>query len=171
MNNKIVMIIGIVLIVVSIALSGVSVFMLSNVMGQINNDDAMSAEIEDEKPMVPISEQSIYEMEDSIIAIIQHEVDGEVKGTLNVSVRIGFGCYAEDAEDEVTELVTLIGEREGYLRDRIAKLLSAKDYSFMTQGGIEDVLQQEILEMVQYELQSEYVIQVYFPDGMLTSYR
>jgi flagellar basal body-associated protein FliL len=171
MNNKMVMIVGVVLIVVSITLSAVSVIMVNKVLGQINNDESMSAAIEDERVMVPIAKQTVYEMADSIIAIFTNEVDGELKGTLNVSVKIGFGIYAEDDEEGVLAVATLIQEKEGYLRDRISKLLSAKTYEYMSQEGIEELLQEEILLMVSYELETEYILQVYFPDGLLTSYR
>jgi len=171
MNNKIVMIVGVVLIVISIALSAVSVIMVNKVLGQINTDESMSAEIVDERVMVPIAKQTVYEMPESIIAIFPHEVDGELKGTLNVSVKVGFGIYAEDDEKGVADLVTLIGEKEGYLRDRISKLLAAKSYDYMTQDGIQELLQEEILQMVNFELETDYIIQVYFPDGLLTSFR
>lgn len=176
MNNKILMIVGLVLIVVSIGLSAVSLIMLNSTLGKIEANDPVEAGFVGDRIMVPIADQTKHEMSDSIIAVIQNKVDGEVEGTLNISLNVGFGIYAEndkgEADAEVMADIDLkLTENAGYLRDRITKLLAAKDYEYLTQIGIEELLQEEILEMVAYELDTEAIVQVYFPNGILKSYR
>lgn len=176
MNNKILMIIGLVLIVVSIALSAISLVTLNNTLGKIQNAENVSTSVTDDRMMVPISEQMKHEMGDAIIAVITNEVDGKIEGTLNISVTIGFSIYTVNDKDEkdeaaMAEVDTMLTENEGYLRDRISKLIAAKDYEYLTQTGIEELLQEEILEMVSYELDTDAITQVYFPNGLLTSYR
>jgi flagellar basal body-associated protein FliL len=165
-KNKLVLIIGGILILISIGLSATSVFMTKTALSYLDGTAEVTDESTGEDTTVPISQQIHYEFEDSLVQIYISE-DGEK--TMSVSLSIGVALDGDN--DASTDELETITNNEGILKDRISKLLSNKTFEYMSQDGVEDKLQDEILIALIEALDSESVVEVYFPDGLLKSVR
>lgn len=164
-KNKLIIIIGAILISLSIVLSGVSVLMMSSALKKLDGETE-ELEGEEETVSIPISQQVPFELENSIISTYSSKTTDKV---MNVSLKIGFGLDSENKAH--TDVLTLLDVNKGMIRDRIAKLLANKSYEYMEQDGVEEILQKEILELVVIELDTDAIVEVYFPDGLLKSIR
>ena len=169
MNEKLLSMIAAGLALVAVI---VSVVVLLTVMGMSKKinilvaDVVMTEEAQAEEIAVPISQQKTYEMPSSVIASFPSP-DGEK--VMNVSVSLAIGVDMESKEYSDLDVLLTEGSAMTVIKDRIAGLLATKDYAYMEQKDLQKQLRDEILLLVRAELETEAVVDIYFPDGILKS--
>lgn len=161
-KNKMILIIGTVLIVMALALSAVSLIKISTVLKKVSavgtEGTAVTAE---EAEKVPISETVNFDLTEPMIGTLPSTLDPARYA--NVSIEIGFRLK----EGKKTEaLRTLMTANEKVLRDRISKVLATKTLEEYQEPGFVDAFQLEILELVSKELDTELIVDVYFSNNL-----
>lgn len=165
MENKsnLILIIVAVLVVIALGLSAVSVVLTSSVLNKIDKVSSDNTSDDDVKS-IPITQTIDFEFSDSLIATLLPKTDSNK--VANLSIDIGFKLDKENKK--TNDIITLLGDNEGYLRDKISKILATKSSEDLQQPGFRENLQQEILTLVRNELDTDTIIQVYFKN-FLTS--
>lgn len=164
MENKgnLILIVVAVLVVIALGLSAVSVVLTSSVLKKIDATASGNSDSKDAQA-IPIDQTVDFEFSDSLIATILSTGSNKVA---NLSIDIGFKLDKENKK--TNDIITLLGNNEGYLRDKISKILATKSMEDLQQPGFREELQQEILTLVKQELDTDAIIQVYFKN-FLTS--
>lgn len=156
-KSKLILIIGAVFIAIALVLSTVSVIMMSNVLKKVDNKTAVSGE-EQERKTVPLSQTMSFQLEEPVLGVL-HSKEGSGK-TLSVSIEIGFLL---DKSNKKTEgILEVMADKEGIIRDRISKILEKKYLEEFQSQGSTEALQNEILEAISYELETDTILEVYF---------
>lgn len=162
-KNKLILIIGTVLIVIAVALSAVSVIMTSSVLKKVNAVTAgTEAVVEGDKVEVPISETENFELADPMIGTLPSTENP--KTIANVSIEVGFRI--EKDKKKTAPLIELMTANEGVIRDRISDLLETKTLEDYEKEGFKEQFQQEILELISKELDTELIVDVYFRNNL-----
>ncbi len=159
-KNKLILIIGAVLIVLALALSATSVIMTSNVLKKVSavglgtGEGTTDETTEVEK--VPLAETLPFQLADSIIATLNSTEDPDKH--MSVSMKIGFRI--KDVK-KTADLITLMTDNQGVITDRISKMLKKKTFEeYLTDGFIEQ-FQNDILVAISEEFDTELIVEVY----------
>lgn len=165
-KNKIILMAGAILIVISIALSTVSVVIMSSALKKINAPATDTIASIEGDVTLPISKTVSWQLTDPMIASIV-SADPNSKNAANVSIKVIFKFEKENKE--ATAVLKLMQENEGLVRDRISKLLETKTYEDVREDGFTKILQQEILDLMNLEFDTDTILEVY--GDILRSYR
>lgn len=160
-SNNLIMIIGVALIVISLALSAVSLLTIMNINNKLEAPEETVAE--GEAAVVPLNEITTFGFTDDFIFIFE-DVENDVTNNVVVGISVGLHNTAEDFAD----VQTTISGSESILRSGIGAIMARKSYDdFKSSEGM-DGLTSEIKGYLQEILVTETVVDVYFHD-MLTS--
>lgn len=161
-NGNLILIVGVALIVISLALSAVSLMTIMS----INKKLEMTA-TEEEAGMDP-TEISLLEIDtfaftEDFILVYPNE-NGKSD---NVVVQISVGIH--NKADDATDVLATLGEKEKILRDGVEELLMNKKFiDFATPEG-KAAIKDEILLYLQQKLGTETIIDVYFNNFLTAS--
>lgn len=157
-NTNLIMIIGVVLIVISLALSVVSLLTIMGINQKIENPEGVD-EAEVDTSIIPLSEITTFEFEDQFILSYD---DLDTDGTNTVLFDLSVGMH--NTEKDFADIQTTISSSENILRSDVgAKLKRNKYEDFKSAEGM-DMLREELKLYFQERLESETVIDVYFSD-------
>lgn len=161
-NSNLIIIIGVALIVISLALSAVSLMTIMS----INSKLEATAEAEEEAldpGVISVLEIDTFSFTEDFIFIFENE-DGSSNNVV-VNISVGIHNVADDAE---TVAATLAG-KETILRDGVEGLVMRKTYQdFKSPEGI-SALKAEILSYLKAQLGTETLIEIYFNNLLTTS--
>lgn len=146
----------------------VSIIVLLQVMGiKTTLTEGMEpvAEEEVDPSMIPLAELKQFSFDENFILTFP-SLDKE-DGTVNVVVKLGFALHTVD-EDALLIAETALTSQGQILRDRIRPLLTSKDASYFKDEVKEAELKAEILALVQTLIGNEAVVDVYFPDKIVS---
>lgn len=163
-KSKIILIVGAVFIVIALALSTVSVIMLSSVLKQVKGEADAATEEEGEMPVIPLSETSSYELSSPVVAVVKSDTEAK---TMNKSIEIGFLLNNENKK--TPEVLELMANKEGVIRDRISKLIETKSVEDFESNNFTEKLQKEILDLISAELDTDTIVEVYFINNLGTT--
>ncbi len=162
-KSKLIMIVGAVFIVIALALSTVSVVMMSSLLKQVKGDKE-AVEEEGEVKTVPLSQSIYYDLENPIVAVIKSKESGV---TMNKSIEIGFRLDSKNKKAE--DIMVLLESSQSLIRDRIGKLIEKKTVEDFEKPNFTVTLQSEILNMVSKEMDTDAIVEVYFKNNLGTS--
>ncbi len=148
MNRKSIII---VLIVLGIVLGGIGYFLM---------DQRNKSEQEEESGKIPIEQLVTVEYENPIIATIPFK-DNETKW-LNVSLTVGFAL--DSKKKAADNMKVQLEEKTGWVTHKVRTLLTAKDGDAVIEKTFEETFAQDILSMIQKELDTDAVIEIYFKE-------
>lgn len=160
-KSKLVIIVGTIFIVIALALSTASVIMMSSVLKKVNSNGA-SAEEEEKKREVPLSKTTNFNLKDPVIGVIKSSKNPNK--TMSISIEIGFNL--DNSNKKTKDLLELMEEKEGIIRDRISKLIETKDIEYFDSSSATENLQQEILNIISREFETDAIIEVYFNNNL-----
>lgn len=163
-KSKIILIVGAVFIVIALALSTVSVIMMSSVLKQVSGD-AEATQEEGEPQEIPLSMTSNYELSSPVVAVVRSETNSSK--TMNKSIEIGFLLNNENKK--TPEILELMTTKEGVIRDRISKLIETKSVEDFESNNFTEKLQKEILDLISKELDTDTIVEVYFINNLGTT--
>ncbi len=159
-NGNLILIIGVALIVISLALSAVSLITIMGISKQL------TAPEEDEMVMdsgeISLLEINTFKFSESFIFIFESET---MTNNVVVDISIGVHNTAEDAE-AVSGLLT---GSESIIRDGVERLVKQKSFSDFETAESMDAVKAEILTYLQERLVTESIIDVYFNNLLTTS--
>lgn len=162
-NTKLIFIIVIVAAVLSAASTVLGVMNMLN----INSNKQMLTALTDgveattvNSSIIPLTDREEYVLQEAIMGQYSKTDESGKKKSLNVSITMGVAFNKND--DKYVDVLTLMSEKEGYVRDQITKILNTKEYDFMTNKDNTEVLQEEILLKLKELFATESIIEVYF---------
>ena len=158
-SGKNILMIGVILIVCSIILVGVSVFIMTSTLGKLNTEKVEEVEEEKEPEKIPLSQIESYETE-NIIIILPSANNPDKR--MNFTFYVGFALDKKSKELEKTK--TLLEDSKGIIKSRITKLFSTKHYEDMLRPDSQQVIADEILVMMKELLESDVLVEVYIRD-------
>lgn len=164
-KSKIILIVGAVFIVIALALSTVSVIMMSSVLKQVRGDNEAATEEEGEEPHIPLSATTNYELSSPVVAVVKSE--SNPSKTMNKSIEIGFLLNNENKK--TPDILELMTTKEGVIRDRISKLIETKSVEDFESNHFTEKLQKEILDLISAELDTDTIVEVYFMNNLGTT--
>lgn len=163
-KGKIIFIVGAIFIVIALALSSVSVIMMSSVLKKVNGSTEEVAATEEEEKSLPLSKTTNFELTNPVIAILKSDISDKA---MNKSIEIGFRLDNDNKKTE--DILVLMGANEGIIRDRINKLMETKSVEDFEAKGFTESLQKEILELIRTEFDTDAIVEVYFGDNLGSS--
>lgn len=152
-NGKLVLMIGVILIVCSVILLGISVFILK----PTGNSDKVEQVIDPEK--IPLSQIESYETENMVV--ILPSIDNPDK-RMSFTFYVGFAL--DKKSKELNDTKTLLEESKGIIKSRISKLLSTKYSEDMLKQDSQQMLSDEIFAMMEEILDTDALVEVYIRD-------
>lgn len=162
-NGKLIMIIGVALIVISLALSAVSLITIMSMNSKLAAPEEALEEELAETGEISVMEIETFAFTESFIFIFNDEEAGKVN---NVVVDISVGVH--NTADDYDLVMENLSSKESILLDGLEDLVKVKTYSdFKTPDSME-VVKNEILLYLQKKLETEAIIDVYF-NGLLTT--
>ncbi|MCT4688234.1 flagellar basal body-associated FliL family protein [Vallitalea sp.] len=150
-NGKLVLMIGVIMIVCSVILLGISVFILK----PTGNSDEVEQVKDPDK--IPLSQKESYET-DNIIVILPSKDNPEKRTSFTFYV----GFVLDKKSKELKDTITLLEESKGLIKSRISVLLS-DNYSEDIKDN-QQVLADEIFNMMIEMLDTDALVEVYIRD-------
>lgn len=154
-NGKSVLMIGVILIVCAIILSGVSGAMLIKAMNQKNK----VIEVVKEPGDLPLARIESYETDN---IVLQLSAINDPEKVMNFTFYVGFMLDNESKEIEATE--TLLTDKKNIIKSKITGLLNKKSVEEMLRPDSQDIISAEILEMMKELLETDALVNVYIRD-------
>ncbi len=165
--EKLLPIINLVLTVVAIVVCVITLLSVNGIKGELANMasavDMSNAAI---SPNIPLSQQSLYNMEKQFI-FTYPPLEGEKK-TTNVVVNIGFVLNNE--EKDAADVMAQFTEKQSLIRDRIQTMIKEKTENPFADVESQRLLKEEILTLVRKLFETNSIIDVVFSD-VLSSQR
>lgn len=159
-KSKIVIIVGTIFIIIALALSAASVVMMSSVLKKVNGNGVATENIENKRE-VPLSKTTNFNLSDPVIGVVKSK---NTNKTLSLSIEIGFNLDSRNKKTK--EILELMEEKEGIIRDRISKLIETKDIEYFESDQSTESLQEEILQLISMEFDTDTIIEVYFNNNL-----
>lgn len=160
-NGNLILIIGVALIVISLALSAVSLITIMGISAKLNAPEEVDPENMDPS-MISVLEIDTFAFTEGF-TLIYEDADGK---SANVVFDMGIGIHnvAEDVED----VKTTLADKQTIIRDGVETLLSNKQYTdFKSEEG-KAAVKAEILAYLKTTLGTESIIDVYFNNLITT---
>ncbi|QUH31449.1 flagellar basal body-associated FliL family protein [Vallitalea guaymasensis] len=152
-NGKLVLMIGVILIVCSVILLGISVFILKP---SGNSDKAEQVKDPDK---IPLSQIESYETENMVV--ILPSIDNPDK-RMSFTFYVGFAL--DKKSKDLKDTKTLLEESKGIIKSRISTLLSSKYSEDMLKQDSQQMLSDEIFAMMEEILDTDALVEVYIRD-------
>ncbi|GKX28977.1 hypothetical protein SH1V18_14570 [Vallitalea longa] len=151
-NGKLVLMIGVILIVCSVILLGISVYIMKN------NTNPKEVEEKDAK-VIPLKQKESYETENIVIILPSKD---------NPNKRMSFTFYVgfelDKKSKDLKETKTMLEESKGFIKSKISGLLSDKYSEDMLKQNSKEDISQEIFDMMNEMLDTDSLVEVYIRD-------
>lgn len=162
-SNKIIILIGVALIVISLVISLVSLLSIMGLKKSMVDPEEEQIE-EDETSVVSLLDIDIFDFSKNFIFIFE-DTDKDIVNNVVVDISVGY----LNTEKESAVLADTLSSKEAIIRDGIESLVKEKDFSdFKTRESM-DNLKSEIKDYLQEILVTELILDVYFNNLLTTS--
>lgn len=151
-SGKLVLMIGVILIVCSVILLGISVYMMKN------NNSSQQVDKKDPKT-IPLKQIETYETENIIMILPSRENPDK---RMNFTFYVGFEL--DKKSKKLKETKTMLEESKGLIKSKITGLLSDKYSEDLLKRNSDETISQEIFDMMNEMLDTDSLVEVYIRD-------
>lgn len=162
-SNNLILIVGVALIVISLALSAVSLITIMQINSKINTPEG-EEEAGVDTALIPLTEITSFDFADEFIFIF-NDVENDLTHNIVVSITIGMHNKADD----FTDVQTTLTNSEKILRSGIEGMINGKTHEVFATPQSMELLEEEIRAYLNERLLTETVIDVYFHNKLTST--